>query len=101
MPRHISLIFPGQGSQSIGMLDSFSDHKLNYVSKISKEVLDINIIDYIKNGPEENLNETSITQPALLIASYLYYQKFLDLFVYVQIRNMNVNYLLRLYALLT
>jgi [acyl-carrier-protein] S-malonyltransferase len=80
MPRHISLIFPGQGSQSIGMLDSFSDHKLNYVSKISKEVLDINIIDYIKNGPEENLNETSITQPALLIASYLYYQKFLDLF---------------------
>jgi [acyl-carrier-protein] S-malonyltransferase len=80
MPRHISLIFPGQGSQSLGMLDSFSNHDLDYVTKISKEVLDINIIDCIKNGPEEVLNKTSITQPALLIASYLYYKKFLDLF---------------------
>ena len=80
MPRHISLIFPGQGSQSIGMLDSFSEDELNYVTKISEEILDIDIIDCIKNGPEEDLNETSITQPALLIASYLYYKKFLDVF---------------------
>ena len=80
MPRHISLIFPGQGSQSIGMLNSFSEGELDNVSKISKEVLDIDIIDCIKNGPEEDLNKTSITQPALLIASYLYYKKFLDLF---------------------
>ena len=80
MPRHISLIFPGQGSQSIGMLNSFSEDELNYVTKISKEVLDIDIIDCIKNGPEEDLNKTSITQPALLVASYLYYKKFLNLF---------------------
>ena len=80
MPRHISLIFPGQGSQSIGMLNSFSEGELDNVSKISKEVLNIDIIDRIKNGSEEDLNKTSITQPALLIASYLYYKKFLDLF---------------------
>ena len=80
MPRHISLIFPGQGSQSIGMLDSFLEDELDYVSKISKEVLDIDIIECIKNGPEEDLNKTPITQPALLIASYLYYKKFLDVF---------------------
>ena len=80
MPRHISLIFPGQGSQSIGMLNSFSEDELNHVTKVSKEVLHIDIIDCIKNGPEEDLNKTSITQPALLIASYLYYKKFLDLF---------------------
>ena len=80
MPRHISLIFPGQGSQSIGMLNSFSEDELNNVTKISKEVLDTDIVDCIKNGPEEDLNKTSITQPALLIASYLYYKKFLDLF---------------------
>ena len=80
MPRHISLIFPGQGSQSIGMLDSFSEDELSYVTKISNEVLDTNIVDCIKNGPQEDLNKTSITQPALLIASYLYYKKFLDLF---------------------
>ena len=80
MPRHISLIFPGQGSQSIGMLNSFSEDELSYVTKISEEVLGIDIIDCIKNGPEEDLNKTSVTQPALLIASYLYYKKFLDLF---------------------
>ena len=80
MPRHISLIFPGQGSQSLGMLNSFSEDELSNVNKISKEVLDIDIIDCIKNGPEVDLNKTSITQPALLIASYLYYKKFLDLF---------------------
>ena len=80
MPRHISLIFPGQGSQSIGMLNSFSGDELDSVSKISTEVLEIDIVDCIKNGPEEVLNKTSITQPALLIASYLYYKKFLDLF---------------------
>ena len=80
MPRHISLIFPGQGSQFIGMLNSFSRDELNNVTKISKELLDIDIINCIKNGPEEDLNKTSITQPALLIASYLYYIKFLNLF---------------------
>ena len=80
MPRHISLIFPGQGSQSIGMLNSFSGDELDIVSKISKEVIEIDLVDCIENGPEEVLNKTSITQPALLIASYLYYKKFLDLF---------------------
>lgn len=80
MPRHISLIFPGQGSQSVGMLNSFSEDELDNVTKISKKVLDIDIIDCIKNGPEDDLNKTSITQPALLIASYLYYKKFLNLF---------------------
>ena len=80
MPRHISLIFPGQGSQSIGMLNSFSGEELDIVSKISKEVIEIDLVDCIENGPEEVLNKTSITQPALLIASYLYYKKFLDLF---------------------
>ena len=70
MPRHISLIFPGQGSQSIGMLNSFSEDELNNITKISKEVLDTDIVDCIKNGPEEDLNRTSITQPALVIASY-------------------------------
>ena len=80
MPRHISLIFPGQGSQSIGMLSSFSEDELDNITKISKKVLDTDIVDCIKNGPEEDLNKTSITQPALVIASYLYYKKLLDLF---------------------
>lgn len=76
MPRHISLIFPGQGSQSLGMLNSF-EGELNNILDITSNILDINIVDCITNGPEEVLNKTSITQPAILITSYLYYQKFI------------------------
>ena len=76
MPRHISLIFPGQGSQSLGMLNSF-EGELNNILDITNNILDINIVDCITNGPEEVLNKTSITQPAILITSYLYYQKFI------------------------
>ena len=76
MPRHISLIFPGQGSQSLGMLNPFND-ELNNILDITSNILDINIVDCITNGPEEVLNKTSITQPAILITSYLYYQKFI------------------------
>ena len=77
MPRHISLIFPGQGSQSLGMLNPFND-ELNNILDITSNILDINIVDCITNGPEEVLNKTSITQPAILITSYLYYQKFIN-----------------------
>jgi [acyl-carrier-protein] S-malonyltransferase len=77
MPRHISLIFPGQGSQSLGMLEHFNELELSNISDITSNITDINIIDCITNGPEEVLNKTSITQPAILITSYLYYQKFI------------------------
>ena len=39
MPRHISLLFPGQGSQSIGMLNDFDDSKINPIRKISNNLL--------------------------------------------------------------
>ena len=78
MPRHISLLFPGQGSQSLDMLSTFSSSEINSVSNIVNNALDIDIIDCIKNGPDEILNQTSITQPAILITSYLYYQRFIN-----------------------
>ena len=77
MPRHISLIFPGQGSQSLGMLEPFHGEELDNLSDITNNILDIDIIDCINNGPEEALNKTSITQPAILIASHLFYHKFI------------------------
>ena len=78
MPRHISLLFPGQGSQSLDMLSTFSSSEINSVSNAVNNALDIDIIDCIKNGPDEILNQTSITQPAILITSYLYYQRFIN-----------------------
>ena len=78
MPRHISLLFPGQGSQSLNMLSTFTSSEINSVSNTVNNALDIDIIDCIKNGPDEILNQTSITQPAILITSYLYYQRFIN-----------------------
>ncbi|MAR95317.1 MAG: [acyl-carrier-protein] S-malonyltransferase [Gammaproteobacteria bacterium] len=74
MPRHITFVFPGQGSQSLGMLDSLPE---NLVSKYKDEIvetLDFDLIDIIKNGDAEELNKTSITQPAILLTSFLYYE---------------------------
>ena len=69
MPRHISLIFPGQGSQFIGMINSFSEDELVNITKISKEALDTAIVDSIKNGQEEDLTNTSINQQALVMTT--------------------------------
>ena len=76
MPRHLSLLFPGQGSQSIGMLKSFNSEDISEISSISSDIFDFDLVDIIKNGPDELLNKTSVTQPAILATSYLYYKKF-------------------------
>ena len=78
MPRHISLVFPGQGSQSVGMLDDFSLEEISSIKPALTE-LPFDLIDIIQNNPEDLLNKTSITQPALLATSYLHYKKFLTL----------------------
>ena len=78
MPRHISLVFPGQGSQSVGMLNDFSQDDISSINPALTE-LPFDLIDIIQNNPDDILNKTSITQPALLATSYLHYKKFLSL----------------------
>ena len=60
-----SVIFPGQGSQIVGMGKEFHD-KFDIVQKLFKEadeVLNFPISDLILNGPKEKLNLTEYTQP--------------------------------------
>lgn len=64
-------IFPGQGSQSLGMLgDLVADYPsiLDTFAKAS-QVLGYNLWDVVQND-EAKLNQTQVTQPALLAASY-------------------------------
>ena len=67
-----ALIFPGQGSQSVGMgLDLYNNFDL--VKKIFKEAdekLNYPISKIILDGPESELKLTENTQPAILTVSY-------------------------------
>ena len=64
-------IFPGQGSQSIGMLASLAEAYpvVQQTFTSASDVLGYDLWQLVQNGPEEKLNETQITQPALLTAS--------------------------------
>tara|TARA_B100000787_G_scaffold165087_1_gene148569 strand:+ start:518 stop:1450 length:933 start_codon:yes stop_codon:yes gene_type:complete len=67
-----SVIFPGQGSQSVGMGREFYD-KFDIVKKLfneADEILDFPISRLILEGPKEQLNLTENTQPAIFLVSY-------------------------------
>ncbi len=69
----ISLVFPGQGSQKVGM-GSDLYNKFEYVKEIFKfadDVLEYKISDVILNGPKEKLNQTTFTQPAIYLIGYI------------------------------
>tara|TARA_B100001939_G_scaffold67050_1_gene55831 strand:+ start:514 stop:1434 length:921 start_codon:yes stop_codon:yes gene_type:complete len=74
MPRHISILFPGQGSQHIGMLDNLPTELVESYRALALEALSFDLIDLIRNGNEEDLNKTSITQPAILLTSLIHYK---------------------------
>ncbi len=67
-----SLIFPGQGSQIIGMAKEFYEN-FNYVKDLffkADDVLNKKISKIILEGPKEALDQTENTQPAIFLVSY-------------------------------
>jgi [acyl-carrier-protein] S-malonyltransferase len=72
MSKHISVVFPGQGSQSQGMTEIFSSDEINNLGY--KNPFDFDLLDII-NHDEEKLNKSYYTQPALVLTSLLYYQR--------------------------
>jgi len=71
----LALIFPGQGSQKLGMLADFFSHYgvIRSTFKQAEEVLGVDLWQICQTGPEEKINSTEITQPLLLTASYALY----------------------------
>lgn len=64
-----AFVFPGQGSQSVGMLDAWGDHPAVVETlKEASEALDQDIAKLIKDGPKEALALTTNTQPVMLVA---------------------------------
>ena len=67
-----SILFPGQGSQTIGMGSEFYN-SFNLIKKIFKEAddkLNYSISKIILEGPSDELQLTKNTQPAILTVSY-------------------------------
>ena len=66
----LAIVFPGQGSQSIGMLSELaaSYPLVNETFAEASDVLGYDLWKLTQDGPEEELNRTDKTQPAMLAA---------------------------------
>ncbi|PHQ88950.1 MAG: [acyl-carrier-protein] S-malonyltransferase [Idiomarina sp.] len=71
-----ALLFPGQGSQSVGMLSDLSNDfaLVKETFAEASSVLGYDLWQLVQQGPEQQLNETQRTQPALLTASVALYR---------------------------
>lgn len=66
----IAFIYPGQGSQTVGMGESFlSDDQSRQFFEEADKVLGVNLSEMMLQGPQENLTLTYHAQPALLTVS--------------------------------
>lgn len=65
-----AFIFPGQGSQSVGMLAALAEAypEVQATFATASAVLGYDLWTLVQNGPEEELNRTDKTQPAMLVA---------------------------------
>ncbi len=74
--KKIGVVFPGQGSQYVGMgkklYDALEDVRGYFA--IADKTLGLSITDLCFNGPEDELRQTCNTQPSLLLNSYVVWQ---------------------------
>ena len=66
----IACVFPGQGSQTVGMLAALADAypEVGETFAIASQALDYDLWQLTQQGPESELNRTDRTQPAMLAA---------------------------------
>jgi [acyl-carrier-protein] S-malonyltransferase len=70
-----AFVFPGQGSQTVGMLNAFADHAIvRETVQEASDALNQDLGKLIAEGPAEDLNLTTNTQPVILTAAYAIYR---------------------------
>jgi [acyl-carrier-protein] S-malonyltransferase len=73
--KPFAFVFPGQGSQSVGMLDAWGDHPAVLATlKEGSDALGEDLGRLIKEGPKEALALTTNTQPVMLVAAIAAYR---------------------------
>lgn len=68
-------LFPGQGSQSVGMAEKVKDKSYKLFERASS-ILGRDLLDLIESGPSQELTLTKWAQPAILTVSYAYWLNF-------------------------
>lgn len=77
--KKIAFVFPGQGSQAVGMLSTLADEPIvRETLKEADEALGFALSKLIAEGPAEELSLTVNTQPALICASIAMYRFYLQ-----------------------
>ena len=77
--KPFAFVFPGQGSQSVGMLDAWGDHPVvKQTLQEAAEALGENIGQLIHEGPKEALGLTTNTQPVMLVSAIAAYRVWLS-----------------------
>ncbi len=66
----LAFVFPGQGSQSVGMLAELGENQASVKETFAQasEVVGFDLWELVQKGPEAELNDTANTQPAMLAA---------------------------------
>ncbi len=73
-----AFVFPGQGSQSVGMLDAWGDHPVvQQTLQEASDALGEDVTRLIHEGPKEALALTTNTQPVMLVAGVAAYRAWL------------------------
>jgi [acyl-carrier-protein] S-malonyltransferase len=73
--KPFAFVFPGQGSQSVGMLDAWGDHPaVSQTLQEAGDALGEDIGKLIREGPKETLALTTNTQPVMLVAGVAAYR---------------------------
>ena len=73
--KPFAFVFPGQGSQSVGMLDAWGEHpEVREVLHEASDALGENLGQLIQEGPKEALALTTNTQPVMLVAAVAAYR---------------------------
>ncbi len=76
MSKKIAFVFPGQGSQAIGMLSEIAavNPVVEQTFAEASDVLGYDLWQLVQNGPDTELNQTDKTQPAMLAAGVAMYR---------------------------
>ena len=87
MDKNVTLLFPGQGSQYVGMGKELANHSSFRFIELADQQLPYSLTSIMLEGPADQLQQTQNTQPAILAHSYALYNQVTQL---LKLRNVDV-----------